>query len=316
MKLRGKRLLVVGGAGFIGSAFCRVAADAGYTVTVFDRLRYAADIKNVEGFAFIRGDIADLEDVDDAVIGVDAVVSFAAGSHVDRAIHGSMDPFIRANVTGVQNLIHAVRLRGVPYVQISSDEVYGPAPVGVFFDETAPLRPGNGYSATKAAGDLLLLAAVNTHGIEAAITRCVNNYGPRQHPEKLIPNVVTRAIRDQPICVHGDGLQVRDWLWSFDHARAVLCVLQNGSAGEIYNVSMQQELTVNAVVEFVVDFLGKPRHLIEHVTDRPGQDKRYGISNAKIKALGWTPEAVTTNLADTVRWYVDNESWWTNKVPF
>ena len=127
---------------------------------------------------------------------------------------------------------------------------------------------------------------------------------------------MTRAIRDQPICVHGDGLQVRDWLWSFDHARAVLCVLQNGSAGEIYNVSMQQELTVNAVVEFVVDFLGKPRHLIEHVTDRPGQDKRYGISNAKIKALGWTPEAVTTNLADTVRWYVDNESWWTNKVPF
>jgi len=321
------RLLVTGGAGFIGSCFVRdvLARRDGSRITVIDKLTYAgnrANLAPVEGdpelagrFEFIEGDIADPEVVDPHIAEADAVVNFAAESHVDRSI---LDPeaFIRTGVIGVHVLLEAVRResdrrgRPVRYLQVSTDEVYGSIPEG-HVAETAPLAPRSPYSAAKAAGDLLLQSYVVTHDVDAVITRGSNTYGPYQHPEKLIPLFVTNAIDDLELPLYGDGLQRREWLHVSDHAAAVEYVLRHGVAGEVYNVAGSTELTNREVVAALLEHLGKPWSLVRSVSDRPGHDRRYGIDGSRLHALGWRHQvAFEDGLIATVDWFRDNEAWW------
>jgi dTDP-glucose 4,6-dehydratase len=321
------RLLVTGGAGFIGSCFVRdvLGRRDGARITVIDKLTYAGNRANLgpveadPGLAkrvqFVEGDIADPDVVDRHVAGADAVVNFAAESHVDRSI---LDPeaFIRTGVIGVHVLLDAVRResdrrgRAVRYLQVSTDEVYGSIPEG-HVAESAPLVPRSPYSAAKAAGDLLVQSYVVTHGVDAVITRGSNTYGPYQHPEKLIPLFVTNAIDDLDLPLYGDGLQRREWLHVSDHAAAIEYVLRNGVAGEVYNVAGSTELTNRDVVAALLEHLGKPWSLVRSVPDRPGHDRRYGIDGSKLRALGWQHRvAFEEGLATTVDWFRDNESWW------
>jgi dTDP-glucose 4,6-dehydratase len=323
----GARLLVTGGAGFIGSCFVRdvLARDDGTRVTVLDKLTYAgnrANLQPVEGSAatsgrlrFVHGDIADPALVEPLVDAADAVINFAAESHVDRSI---LDPeaFIRTGVTGVHVLLEAVRRasdtrpRPVRYLQVSTDEVYGSIAEG-HVDESAPLLPRSPYSAAKAAGDLLVGSYVITHGVDAVITRGSNTYGPYQHPEKLIPLFVTNAIDDRPLPLYGDGLQRREWLHVSDHASAIDYTLRHGVSGEIYNIPGGVELPNREVVAALLDRLGKPWSLVRSVPDRPGHDRRYAIDGSKLAALGWRPAvSFDQGIASTVDWFIANEAWW------
>lgn len=310
------KVFVTGGAGFIGSAFCRLAKASGYAITAFDALTYAGDRANLEGVCpLIVGDISQFDEVESALAKVkpDIVVNFAAETHVDRAIDNTY-PFLDTNVRGVQTLIDACRklwpLSPRLYVQVSTDEVYGPILEG-YAVEASPLRPGNGYSASKAAADLLVLAAFNTWGFPGVVTRCVNNYGPRQHPEKLIPKVVTLALQDKSIPVFTLGDQVRDWIHVDDHCRAILKVIERSSR-RIYNIAAHEERRNLDVVKTILRILGKPDSLIEMVANRPGHDRRYGITNTRLQWLGWSPGSF--DLRSTVQWYVENEAWWRRKV--
>ena len=321
------RLLVSGGAGFIGSSFVReiLGRRDGTRITVVDKLTYAgnrsnlvpveADPEMAARFEFVEGDIADARLVTAQIDGVDAIVNFAAESHVDRSI---LDPeaFIRTGVIGVHVLLEAVRLeserrgRSVRYLQVSTDEVYGSIPEG-HVDERAPLSPRSPYSAAKAAGDLLVQSYVVTHGVDAVITRGSNTYGPYQHPEKLIPLFVTNAIDDRDLPLYGDGLQRREWLYVADHAAAIEFVLRHGLTGEIYNIAGQTELTNREVVDALLRHLGKPWSLVRSVPDRPGHDRRYGIDGGRLQALGWRPQvSFETGLAATIDWFRENEAWW------
>ena len=321
------RLLVTGGAGFIGSCFVRdvLGRRDGTRITVIDKLTYAGNRSNLapveadpEAAArldFVQGDIADPELVGTRVADADAVINFAAESHVDRSI---LDPeaFIRTGVTGVHVLLEAVRQeserRGRPlrYLQVSTDEVYGSIPEG-HVTETAPLAPRSPYSAAKAAGDLLVQSYVVTHGVDAVITRGSNTYGPYQHPEKLIPLFVTNAIDDHELPLYGDGLQRREWLYVSDHAGAIDYVLRRGVSGEVYNVAGATELTNRAVVQGLLRHLDKPWSLVRSVPDRPGHDRRYGIDGSRLHALGWRHRvSFEEGLAATVDWFRDNETWW------
>jgi len=306
------KLLVTGAAGFIGSAYARHVADE-HDVTVLDKLTYAGRRENLEGVAhaFVHGSIADPDIVRQAMEGCDAVVNFAAESHVDRSIAGQ-DPFVHTHVIGTGVLLEAVRELGVSrYLQVSTDEVYGSIEDGSF-TESSPLDPSSPYSATKAAGDLLVSAHAHTHGLEAVICRGSNNYGPRQYPEKLVPLCVLNALHGDPLPVYGDGRQVRNWLYVEDFARAIDVVLREGRPGETYNVGGPSETENIEVVRKILELTGADEGLIEYVTDRPGHDRRYSLSSDKIGGeLGWRPRtSFAEGLEATVAWYRDNEAWW------
>jgi dTDP-glucose 4,6-dehydratase len=310
------RLLVTGGAGFIGSTYVRVALDArpDDEITVLDKLTYAGRRENLAGVeervTFVEGGIEDPQAAREAMEGCDAVVNFAAESHVDRSI-ADQNAFARTHVIGTSVLLDTARELGVTrYLQVSTDEVYGSIEEGSF-TETSPLNPSSPYSATKAAGDLLVCAHVHTYGIEGVICRGSNNYGPRQYPEKLIPLCVLNALAADPLPVYGDGRQVRNWLFVEDFARAIDTVLQKGEPGEAYNVGGPDEEENINVVRRILELAGRDQSLIEHVTDRPGHDRRYSLSSDKVRALGWEPlTRFEAGLPQTVDWYRDNEWWW------
>jgi dTDP-glucose 4,6-dehydratase len=306
------RLLVTGAAGFIGSTYARIAADAGHELTVLDKLTYAGRRENLEGVEhrFVHGGIEDPAAVRDAMEGADAVVNFAAESHVDRSIAGQ-DPFVTAHVIGTGVLLDAVRELGVArYLQVSTDEVYGSIDSGSF-TESSPLNPSSPYSATKAAGDLLVTAHVHTHGIEASICRGSNNYGPRQYPEKLIPLMTLNALHGDSLPVYGDGRQVRNWLYVEDFARAIHLVLERGAPGEAYNVGGPDECENIDVVRRIIELTGQDESLMAYVTDRPGHDRRYSLASEKVRALGWEAQVhFAEGLERTVDWYRDNAAWW------
>ncbi|MDT5269255.1 MAG: dTDP-glucose 4,6-dehydratase [Acidobacteriota bacterium] len=316
-----RRLFVTGGAGFIGSAFVRLVLDEipSCEVVNFDALTYAGNLDNLEGIAedhqrFVRGDICEPAAVLAALEeGTDAVVNFAAESHVDRSISSAAE-FIRTNVLGTQVLLDAARARGVRrFLQVSTDEVMGSLPErdDAFFTEESPFEPNSPYSASKAAAEHLCRAARHTHGLDVVVTRCGNNYGPRQFPEKFLPLMLSNALRDEPIPVYGDGRNVRDWIYVEDHCRAILAALARGRAGEVYNVGARNERRNIEVAESVLDALGKPHTLLKFVKDRPGHDRRYAIDPAKVETeLEWRPrESWESGLEKTIRWYGENSVW-------
>ena len=313
-----RRLLVTGGAGFIGSNFARRMLEHGETerIIVLDKLTYAgnrANLADIEGdprFSFVQGDIADPEVVERLAGEVDAIVNFAAESHVDRSIEAA-DVFIRTEVYGTFVLLEAARRHGhARYLQISTDEVYGDVPEGSASEED-PVRPRSPYAASKAGADLLVRAYHTTHGLPGLISRASNTYGPYQYPEKVVPLFVTNAIDDQPLPLYGDGLQVRDWLYVLDHCDAIAHILEHGAPGETYNVGGDRELTNLELTRAILGLLDKPISLVQSVPDRPGHDRRYSIDSSKLHALGWRPtHAFEDALAATVDWYRAHEDWW------
>ncbi len=312
------RLLVCGGAGFIGSTFVRQRVqEHGDDVTVLDKLTYAGREENLlqvagdERYRFVRGAIEDPAAVSDAIAagGPEAIVNFAAETHVDRSI-AAPDAFVRTHGLGTYVLLEAAREHGLRYVQVSTDEVYGSIEEGTF-TEQSPLRPSSPYSATKTGADLLVESYFHTFGLEAVICRGSNNYGPYQYPEKLIPLMILNAIHGDALPVYGDGMQVRNWIHSTDFARAIGHVLEHGAAGEVYNAGGPDEEPNIAVVRRIVALTGASERQIEHVTDRPGHDRRYSLSSEKVRALGWAPRVrFEDGLAETVAWYRENAWWW------
>lgn len=320
------KILVTGGAGFIGSNFIRFLlgpkAPSGIDLQILnlDKLTYAGNLENLADLAqlpnyqFIRGDISDGKLVDSLMgNGVEGVINFAAESHVDRSLY-EPDLFVQTNVVGVQVLLHAaLRHKIRKFIQVSTDEVYGSlSPKTPGFREDTPLAPNSPYSASKAAADLLARSYFKTYGFPTVITRCSNNYGPYQFPEKLIPLLITNAIEEKPLPIYGDGLNVRDWIHVEDHCRAIWAVLLKGRAGEIYNIGGNGERTNLEITEMVLKALQKPKSLIQFVTDRPGHDRRYAVDFSKLNGeLQWSPTfTLDEGLNQTVRWYVNNEGWW------
>jgi dTDP-glucose 4,6-dehydratase len=310
------RLLVAGGAGFIGSNYVRrhVAENSGDQVRVLDKLTYAGRRENLAGLPedrveLVVGDIADRDAVRSAIEDCDAVVNFAAESHVDRSIDSPAE-FINTQVYGTYVLLEAARDAGVRLLQVSTDEVYGDFEEGTA-TEDSPLEPSSPYSATKAGGDLLVPAFVRTYDSDALIIRASNNYGPFQYPEKLIPLCILNALAGDPLPVYGDGMQVRNWLFVDDHCSAVDLVLERGEAGEVYNVGGPDELPNIQVVKRILELTGRDESLIEYVTDRPGHDRRYSLSSDKLVELGWRAAVdFDAGIERTVDWYRDNEGWW------
>jgi dTDP-glucose 4,6-dehydratase len=315
------KIFVTGGAGFIGSCFVRLLLEElpDARVVNFDALTYAGNLDNLNDLAdsrhrFVQGDICDPAAVLSALEGgTDFLVNFAAESHVDRSIHSAAE-FVRTNVLGTQVLLDAARERGVGrFLQVSTDEVMGSLPErdDAFFTEDSPFAPNSPYSASKAAAEHLCRAAHHTHGTDVVTTRCGNNYGPRQFPEKFLPLMLANARRDEPIPVYGDGRQVRDWIYVEDHCRAVLAAMLGGRAGEVYNIGARNERRNIEVAESVLDALGKPRSLLKFVKDRPGHDRRYAIDPARMETeLGWRPrETWESGLRKTIRWYAENGEW-------
>ncbi|MGH9970086.1 MAG: dTDP-glucose 4,6-dehydratase [Pyrinomonadaceae bacterium] len=314
------RFFISGGAGFIGSAFLRVLLEEvpACQITNFDALTYAGNIDNVEGLDesrhhFIRGDVADRTAVLQALGDHDVIVNFAAESHVDRSI-ASADEFLRTNVVGTQVLLDCAREKGVRrFIQISTDEVMGSLPEDqdAFFTEDSSFAPNSPYAASKAAAEHLVRAAHHTFGLDTMITRCGNNYGPRQFPEKFLPLAISNALNDEPIPVYGDGQNVRDWIYVDDHCRAILLALQRGKPGAVYNIGARNERRNIEVVESLLSALGKPKSLLKFVNDRPGHDRRYAINPSLAEAeLGWSPrETWESGLQKTIEWYKENSRW-------
>ena len=316
-----KTIFLTGGAGFIGSAFVRMALaeHTDLSIVDYDALTYAGNLENLTEInsgrhTFVKGDICDREAVMAAVPeACDAIFNFAAESHVDRSIN-SADEFLRTNVIGTQVLLDAARAKGVRrFVQISTDEVMGTLPddSDEYFTEASPLQPNSPYAASKAAAEFVVRAAQETHGVDAVITRCGNNYGPRQFPEKLIPLMIANAMNNEPLPVYGDGRNVRDWIYVDDHCRAIWAVYERGRSGEAYNIGARNERENIDVVKAILDALGKPHDLIKFVTDRLGHDRRYAIDPAKVEnELGWKPQVTWEDgLADTIKWYQGNQPW-------
>jgi dTDP-glucose 4,6-dehydratase len=310
------KLLVTGGAGFIGSTYVRrhLEERPEDEIVVLDKLTYAGRRENLEGtdasrLRFVAGDIADPDAVAEAIEGCDAVVNFAAESHVDRSIE---DPgaFIQTDVYGTYVLLEAARDAGIRHLQISTDEVYGSIEEGSF-TETSPIEPSSPYSASKAGGDLIVGAFQRTYGADALIVRASNNYGPRQHPEKLIPLCILNALAGDRLPVYGDGRQVRNWLFTEDFAAAIDVVLDRGEAGEVYNVGGPEEMTNLEVIERILDLTGRDSSLIEHVGDRLGHDRRYSLASDRTEGLGWSATVgFDEGIRRTVDWYRENEDWW------
>ncbi|MGH3005654.1 MAG: dTDP-glucose 4,6-dehydratase [Gaiellaceae bacterium] len=305
------RVLVTGGCGFIGSHFVKRLVSGGDEVVVLDKLTYSGNPANIEGVdcELVEGDIADPDAVAHAGNGCRAVVNFAAESHVDRSILEAGD-FIRTDVYGTHVLLEWARATGARFLQVSTDEVYGDVPMGVSSREDDPLRPSSPYSASKAGGDLQVLAYVRTYGVNASITRGANTYGPNQYPEKLIPLFVTNALDGLPLPVYGDGRQRREWLHSEDHCSGIELVLREGEPGGVYNVG-GEELENLEVVRRIVELTGASPALVRHVDDRPGHDRRYSVDTSRVRALGWEPRReFADGLVETVAWYRDNRPWW------
>jgi dTDP-glucose 4,6-dehydratase len=306
------RVLVTGGAGFIGSHFAKRLQAAGDDVRVLDKLTYSGNPANLEGtgIELVVGDICDPDAVAEAAAGCDAIVNFAAETHVDRSILGARD-FGRTEFFGTQVLLEEVRRTGARFVQVSTDEVYGDLAGGGSSVETDPIKPSSPYSVAKAAGDLHIPAYARTFGVNASITRGSNTYGPNQYPEKLIPLMTTNAIDGQPLPVYGDGKQIRDWLWVEDHCSGIEVVLRKGAPGEVYNVGGEDEHENVEIVGHILRLTGADESLIRHVEDRAGHDRRYSLDTAKLRALGWAPQkAFDDGIAETVAWYVAHRSWW------
>ena len=316
------RVLVTGGAGFIGSNFVghMLATYPEIEIVNMDVLTYAGNLENLAAFEdderhiLERRNIASQEDVESVfrTHEIDIVVNFAAESHVDRSLHVGAEAFIRTNVMGVQMLLDAARVHGVQrFVQISTDEVYGSlGPEGRFTEDT-PLAPNNPYAATKAAADLLGRAAHKSHGIDAVITRCSNNFGPSQFPEKLIPLMIANALEGKPLPVYGDGMNVRDWIYVLDHCRAIDDVMRKGRSGEVYNIGSDHDVPNMDIVTQILGLLDKPPSLIQFVEDRPGHDRRYAMDSSKLRdELGWAPAlSFEDGLKATVQWYLDSGTW-------
>ncbi|MDY7031684.1 MAG: dTDP-glucose 4,6-dehydratase [Thermodesulfobacteriota bacterium] len=315
------KILVTGGAGFIGSNFIRYMLQTHplYEIINLDKLTYSGNLENLtdvscqDRYRFVKGDICDVQLIDGfAKDRVDVIVNFAAESHVDRSIMDS-GIFISTNVLGTHTLLEAAYRQGVKkFIQVSTDEVYGSLGPDGYFTEKTPLAPKSPYSASKASADLLVKAFHHTHGLPTIITRCSNNYGPYQFPEKLIPLFVTNALADIPLPLYGDGLNVRDWLYVEDHCSAIDLVVEKGREGEVYNIGGNCEKTNLEITRTILRFLGKPEGLIKYVKDRLGHDRRYAINSTKIqRELGWSPRVgFEEGIEKTIKWYTENTSWW------
>jgi dTDP-glucose 4,6-dehydratase len=321
---REMKILVTGGCGFIGSNFIRylLTSQPDWSVTNVDKLTYAGNLENLSDLSesrrydFIRADIAEAPRMEELIgKGVDAVVNFAAESHVDRSIEAP-DTFIRTNVFGTFALLEGVRKiflkKRIRFLHVSTDEVYGSLGETGAFSEETPLAPNSPYSASKTAADLLVRAYHRTYGLPVLITRCSNNFGPYQFPEKLIPLMISNALEDRELPIYGDGMHVRDWIYVEDHCRALLEVLRHGREGEVYNIGGQNERPNLSVALTILDHLGKPRSLIRYVTDRPGHDRRYAIDFSKIEnELGWRPlVSFEEGIRRTLEWYQTHQEWW------
>ncbi len=318
------KILITGGAGFIGSNFVRhiLASYPDYDVVNFDKLTYAGNLENLsdcessDRYSFVKGDICDPEAL--KKLEFDSIVHFAAESHVDRSILDSQ-PFLQTNVMGTVMLLEEAKRRDCTFLHVSTDEVYGSIGEGYFYEDS-PLMPNSPYAASKASSDLLVRSYIKTHKIKGLITRCSNNYGPFQFPEKLIPLVILNAVNKRPIPVYGDGMNVRDWIYVVDHCRAVDAVLHRGESGEVYNVGCKNEMTNIRLVELILgkvaEKLGRDEKevlsLIEYVDDRKGHDRRYAIDPKKMEdSTGWKPETdFADGIASTIEWYLSNQKWW------
>lgn len=320
------KYFVTGGAGFIGANYVLRMLDperAGEPIekmTVVDALTYAgnfeslAPVKDDPRLTFVKADIRDEAAMEKAMAEADPefVVHFAAESHVDRSISGPR-AFIETNVLGTQILLDVAKKQGVKrFLHVSTDEVYGSLGPDGYFTESSPIKPSSPYSSSKASSDLVALSYHHTFGMDVVVTRCSNNYGPLQFPEKLIPLMIINALNDQPLPVYGDGMQVRDWIHVWDHNEAVQRVLHNGRAGEVYNIGSHNEKPNIEIVKRILGHLGKPESLIKHVTDRLGHDRRYAIDPTKMRdELGWSPQQTfEEGIASTIQWYLDNQTWW------
>lgn len=313
------KILITGAAGFIGSNFVRLALGNGgqRSVVGFDKLTYAGNLRNLEpvsghpGFRFVKGDICDPRAVEDVMTGCDAVVHFAAESHVDRSIYEPA-PVVQTNVTGTFVLLEMARKLSVwRFVHISTDEVYGDLPEGSAADEEFPLQPSSPYSATKAAADLLVRSYVRTYGFPAIITRSSNNYGPYQFPEKFLPLMIMNALEGKPLPIYGDGKQERDWLYVEDNCRGILAVLEHGKCGEIYNIGGQHVEQNISMARRLLQMIGMDENLLRFIQDRPGHDRRYALDCRKIQSeLGWQPSMpLEAGLHQTIEWYRKNQKW-------
>jgi dTDP-glucose 4,6-dehydratase len=314
------RLLITGGAGFIGSHYVRTLLAGGYpgyedaSVTVLDYLSYAGNLANLDpvagGYTFVDGSICDARLLAEVLPGHDAVLNFAAETHVDRSIAGAAE-FVTANVTGVQVLLDACRAAGVPrIVHVSTDEVYGSIAAGAWAED-APLDPNSPYAAAKAGGDLIALAYARTHGVDVSITRCCNNYGPYQYPEKVIPLFSTNLLDGKPVPLYGDGGNVRDWIHVDDHCRGIQLVLERGAPGRVYHVNGDAELTNRELTAAILDICGASWDMVVPVTDRKGHDRRYCLDDSLLRSMGYAPLVPFANgLKATIEWYAANRGWW------
>jgi len=313
------KVLVCGGAGFIGSAFIRnyLKNNPNNSITNIDNLTIGSNPKNLDdvkdnpNYTFEKEDIRNQEKINEFAKNSDVIVNFAAESHVDRSIANPL-PFIETNILGTYSILEAARKNDKLFIHVSTDEIYGDASGTDSFDENANLKPSNPYSATKASADHLVFAYTRTYGIKVITTRCTNNFGPYQFPEKLIPKTIIRAIKDLKVPLYGDGMQIRSWIYVLDHVQAIENLISNGKSGEVYNITAWNEITNKTIVEKILNLLGKPTNLIEYVSDRPGHDRRYSIDASKIqKQIGWKPKyEFEQALKETVDWYIKNQQWW------
>ncbi len=313
------KVLVCGGAGFIGSAFIKnyLKNNPNDSITNIDNLTIGSNLKNLDdvkdnsNYNFEKQDIKNQDKINEFAKNSDVIVNFAAESHVDRSIANPL-PFIETNILGTYSILEAARKNDKLFIHVSTDEIYGDVTGADSYDENANLKPSNPYSATKASADHLVFAYTRTYGIKAITTRCTNNFGPYQFPEKLIPKTIIRAIKDLKIPLYGDGMQIRSWIYVLDHVQAIENLISNGKSGEVYNITAWNEITNKTIVEKILNLLGKPTNLIEYVGDRPGHDRRYSIDSSKIqKDIGWKPKyEFEQALKETVDWYTKNQKWW------
>ena len=313
------KILVCGGAGFIGSAFIRnyLKNHSDSTISNLDVLTIGSNLENLKdlpnhkNYNFIKDDIRNESKIDSLVKDVDVVVNFAAESHVDRSI-ANPKPFIETNILGTYSILEAIRKHDKQFIHVSTDEIYGDAHGTLSFDEDSQINPSNPYAATKAAADNLVASYHRTYGINCITTRCTNNFGPCQFPEKLIPKTIIRSIKNLKIPLYGDGMQIRSWIYVHDHVDAIEQLISKGKSGQVYNITAYEEITNKSIVEKVLNFLGKSNDMIEFVGDRPGHDKRYSIDCSKIEnQIGWKPRyGFDDALKQTVDWYLQNQSWW------
>ncbi len=313
------KVLVCGGAGFIGSAFIRnhLKNNPNDSIINIDNLTIGSNIKNLDevkknqNYTFKKEDIKNQKKINEFAKNVDVIVNFAAESHVDRSISNPL-PFIETNILGTYSILEAARKNDKLFIHVSTDEIYGDAEGTDSFNEKSIIKPSNPYSATKASADHLVFAYTRTYGIKAITTRCTNNFGPYQFPEKLIPKTIIRAMKGLKVPLYGDGMQIRSWIYVLDHVNAIETLISNGKSGEVYNITAWNEITNKTIVEKILNLLGKPTSLIEYVGDRPGHDRRYSIDASKIqKQTGWKPKyEFEQALKETVDWYTKNQNWW------